>query len=440
MAHSRTTYILDTSVLLSAGKKALTDAYPNSDVVIPLAVVVELEKKKDDPLLGFVARSVLKKIEKLRSDKENSIDKGVLLENGIAVRVETNHISDKSDIPESVRRRSDNDFLIMTVARNLQKEGKQVVLVSNDLSMRILASVALGIASEEYRVESSQGAYEGVYEAHCSKEAMDKFYAEGNLSSDEVEFNKQPNGKNYGVILRSSANGGALAIEKEGNLVSLKGKKPTAFEMTPRSPRQVFALKHLLDDDLPVISLGGPAGTGKTLLALAAGLQKTLEDKKYKKVVVFRPVTAVGNENLGYLPGTEEEKMMPWAGAIYDALEAITDSKEVLAEIEARGLLEILPVTHIRGRTFTNAFVIIDEAQNLERNTLLSVLSRAGTDTKTIFSWDAAQKDNLHIGKHDGIVAIVDRLRLEPEFAHVTLDKSERSKVAQMASKILEEF
>lgn len=434
------TYVLDTSVLLSAGKKAIK-AYPDSDVVIPLPVVVELEKKKDDPLLGFVARSVLRKIEQLRTSTGGDIGTGTVLPNGATLRVETNHIGDKSGVPESVRRRSDNDFLIMTVAKNLNAEGKNVVLVTNDLSMRILSQVALGVNAQEYRLESHQGAYEGLFTAYCTKSVLDQFHATGEVNYEDVEFDVTPDGANIGVALKGYEGGGGLAT---GNGTTLRrssaGDYIEAFGIQGRSVRQKLALQYLTDDNLPVVSLGGAAGTGKTLLALAAGLQKVLEEGQYKKIVVFRPVTAVGNENLGYLPGDESEKMAPWAGAIYDALDAITNEKDVLNVIQERGILEILPVTHIRGRTFNNAFVIVDEAQNLERNTLLSVLSRAGHGTKTVFSWDAAQKDNLHIGKHDGIVAVVDRLKTEPEFAHLTLDKSERSSVAQMASRILEEF
>lgn len=436
MSTNRQTLVLDTSVLLSAGKQALF-SYPNSDLIIPLPVIVELEKKKDDPLVGFMARAVLRTIEEWRTTQD--IAKGVEISGGTRLHIETNHVSDNSEIPSSVRRRGGNDVLILTVLRNLYKENSNVSLVSNDLSMRILSQVALGIPAREHLRGSHQGNYEGLSSAFVAKSQLDTLYSpNGYLEYDEVRWDAKPRGANTAVMLTTEESKSVIALG-DGKLIH-RMVDPSAFGMRGRSARQKVALNYLLNPDLPVVSLGGPAGTGKTLLALAAGLDGVLEQRLYKKIVVFRPVTAVGNEQLGYLPGTEKEKMDPWAGAIYDAMEAISDNSNIRDEVVATGKLEILPVTHIRGRTFTNAFVIVDEAQNLERNTLLSVLSRAGEGTKTVFSWDAAQKDNLHIGKEDGIVAVVDRLRQESDFAHITLNRSERSRVAEMASRILEEF
>jgi PhoH-like ATPase len=187
-----------------------------------------------------------------------------------------------------------------------------------------------------------------------------------------------------------------------------------------------------------VVSLGGPAGTGKTVLALAAGLEAVLEQRQYRKLVVFRPLYAVGGQDLGYLPGGQDEKMEPWAMAISDALEAVT-SREVIEEVRERGLIEVVPLTHIRGRTLANAWVVVDEVQNLERTVLLAALSRLGADSRAVLCWDIAQRDNLHVGRHDGIVSVVDGLKGHPLFGHVSLTRSERSPVAALASRLLEE-
>ena len=187
-----------------------------------------------------------------------------------------------------------------------------------------------------------------------------------------------------------------------------------------------------------IVSLGGRAGTGKSALALCAGLEAVLERRQHSKVVVFRPLYAVGGQELGYLPGTEGEKMAPWAQAVFDTLGAVT-SKVVIDEIVERGLLEVLPLTHIRGRSLHDAFVIVDEAQSLERNVLLTVLSRIGQDSRVVLTHDVAQRDNLRVGRHDGVVAVVEKLKGHPLFAHVTLHRSERSPIAALITEMLED-
>jgi PhoH-like ATPase len=194
----------------------------------------------------------------------------------------------------------------------------------------------------------------------------------------------------------------------------------------------------LLDPDIGIISLGGRAGTGKSALALSAGLDAVLEKRLHKKVVIFRPLYAVGGQELGYLPGTENEKMSPWAQAVFDTLGALV-SQQVIDEVVERGLIEVLPLTHIRGRSLHDSFVIVDEAQSLERGVLLTVLSRIGQGSRVVLTHDIAQRDNLRVGRHDGVVAVVESLKGHPLFAHITLTRSERSQIAALVTELLEE-
>jgi PhoH-like ATPase len=194
----------------------------------------------------------------------------------------------------------------------------------------------------------------------------------------------------------------------------------------------------LLDPEVGIVSLGGRAGTGKSALALSAGLEAVLEKRLHKKVVIFRPLYAVGGQELGYLPGTENEKMSPWAQAVFDTLGALV-SQHVLDEIVERGLIEVLPLTHIRGRSLHDSFVIVDEAQSLERGVLLTVLSRIGQGSRVVLTHDIAQRDNLRVGRHDGVVAVVESLKGHPLFAHITLTRSERSQIAALVTELLEE-
>jgi PhoH-like ATPase len=198
------------------------------------------------------------------------------------------------------------------------------------------------------------------------------------------------------------------------------------------------ALDLLQDPDIGIISMGGRAGTGKSALALCAGLEAVLERRQHSKVIVFRPLYAVGGQELGYLPGSESEKMSPWGQAVFDTLGSVT-GKNVIDEILAQEMLEVLPLTHIRGRSLHDAFVIVDEAQSLERNVLLTVLSRIGQNSRVVLTHDVAQRDNLRVGRHDGVVAVVEKLKGHPLFAHVTLTRSERSPIAALVSDLLDD-
>ncbi|NJP72863.1 PhoH family protein, partial [Streptomyces sp. C1-2] len=240
-----------------------------------------------------------------------------------------------------------------------------------------------------------------------------------------------------GLTIQSERGRALGRVTAEGTVRLVRGDRE-AFGIKGRSAEQRVALDLLLDPDVGIVSMGGRAGTGKSALALCAGLEAVLERRQHQKVMVFRPLYAVGGQELGYLPGSEAEKMSPWAQAVFDTLSAVT-SREVIEEVTARGMLEVLPLTHIRGRSLHDAFVIVDEAQSLERNVLLTVLSRIGANSRVVLTHDVAQRDNLRVGRYDGVVAVVEKLKGHPLFAHVTLNRSERSQIAALVTEMLEE-
>ncbi len=348
------------------------------------------------------------------------------------LRVELNHTN--SEILPAGFRLGDNDTRILSVAKNLSSEGCDVVLVSKDLPLRVKAS-AVGLEAQEYRAEivPSSG-WTGMAEATVSAAEIDELYS-GEII-DHESAREHP--CHTGIVL-SSDRGSALArVTPDKRLQLIRGDRE-AFGLHGRSAEQRIALDLLLDPDIGIVSLGGRAGTGKSALALCAGLEAVMERQQHRKVVIFRPLYAVGGQELGYLPGSENEKMSPWAQAVFDTLSAVT-SGDVIDEILERGMLEVLPLTHIRGRSLHDTFVIVDEAQSLERNVLLTVLSRIGKDSRVVLTHDVAQRDNLRVGRHDGVVAVVEKLKGHPLFAHVTLNRSERSPIAALVTEMLEDL
>jgi PhoH-like ATPase len=406
--------------------------FAEHDVVVPVVVITELEAKRHHAELGFFARSALRHLDELRITY-GRLDAPIPVNDvGGTVHVELNH-TDPSTLPEGFRL-GDNDSRILAVALNYATEGRAVTLVSKDLPMRVKAS-SVGIPAEEYRAELAvESEWTGMAELDVDADQLDQFYERGILelaSARDLPCHT-------GVVLLSSG-GSALGRVTPAKELRLIKTDRDAFGIHGRSAEQRVALELLLDPAIGIVSLGGRAGTGKSALALCAGLEAVLERHQHSKVVVFRPLYAVGGQDLGYLPGTEGEKMAPWAQAVFDTLGAVT-SKVVIEEVLQRGLLEVLPLTHIRGRSLHDAFVIVDEAQSLERNVLLTVLSRIGQDSRVVLTHDVAQRDNLRVGRHDGVVAVVEKLKGHPLFAHVTLHRSERSPIAALVTEMLEDI
>lgn len=423
------TYVLDTSVLLSDPNALLR--FDEHDVAIPLVVIAELEAKRSHPELGYFARAALRILDEMRIT-HGRIDKPMVVgHRGGTVRVELGD-ADPAVLPAGFRLR-DNDSRILAVARSLAASGSDVVVVSKDLPMRVKAS-AVGLTAEEYRAEIVvESGWTGMAELDVSSNELDRLYAEEHLEHDAArDFPCHT-----GLVLLSDRGSALGRVAPDKSIHLVRGDRE-AFGLHGRSAEQRVALDLLLDPDVGIVSLGGRAGTGKSALALCAGLEAVLERRQHRKVIVFRPLFAVGGQELGYLPGTENEKMTPWAQAVFDTLGALT-TQEVVEEIVDRGMLEVLPLTHIRGRSLHDAFVIVDEAQSLERNVLLTVLSRIGRDSRVVLTHDVAQRDNLRVGRYDGVVAVAEKLKGHPLFAHVTLTRSERSPIAALVTEMLED-
>ncbi|MCI6583799.1 MAG: PhoH family protein [Mobiluncus sp.] len=463
------TYVLDTSVLLSDPKALLK--FAEHQVVLPVIVITELEKKRHDPELGYFARKALHLLDDLRI-ANGRLDQPVPVgSQGGTVRVELNSI-DESILPSGMRL-GDNDTKILAVAANLAKTGAEVTVVSKDLPMRVKAS-SIGLDTDVYRnTLSSRDAYQGIVFAEMSEQDMSRLYKEGEVESETIVLTNSPDANDgdtavYGsgsdALLDEDENSGEL---EEAEILSL-GEQPVhtgiilnsprgsalgtiwadgkvhlvrtdreLFGVKGRSAEQRIAMDHLVNPEIGIVSLGGRAGTGKSALALAAGLDAVVERREHRKIIVFRPIYAVGGQTLGYLPGTGEEKMDPWGQAVFDTLSSIV-APEVVDEVVSRGLLEVLPLTHIRGRSLHDAFVIVDEAQSLERNVLLTVLSRMGQNAKIVLTHDVSQRDNLRVGRYDGIAAVIEDLKGSKLFAHTTLVRSERSAIADLVTQLLD--
>lgn len=424
------TYVLDTSVLLS--DPGALFRFAEHAVVLPVVVITELEKKRHDPEIGYFARRALRLLDGLR-EKHLRLDFPVPVgEVGGTLRVELNH-SDSNALPSGMRL-GDNDTRILAVAQNLANEGLDVSVVSKDLPMRVKAA-ALGLGAEEYRAElAADDSYTGVVELDIDDEQMSQLWENERLD-DATAVANLPFGT--GLILNSQRGSALGRVDGDSSLRLVRGDREV-FGVHGRSAEQRLAIDLLLDQQVGIVSLGGRAGTGKSALALAAGLEAVLERQQHRRVMVFRPLYAVGGQELGYLPGDQQEKMNPWGQAVFDTLGSIV-SQNVLDEVEARGIVEVLPLTHIRGRSLHDAFVIVDEAQSLERNVLLTMLSRIGQHSKVVLTHDVAQRDNLRVGRHDGIAAVIEKLKGHPLFGHVTLMRSERSDIAALVTSLLEE-
>lgn len=418
-------------MLLSDPRALLRFAEHN--VVLPLVVIGELEAKRNHPELGWFAREALRILDDLRI-RHGRLDHPLPLEGGGTLRVELNH-TDPTVLPPGFRV-GDNDSRILSVALNLAAEGDDVVLVSKDMPLRVKASV-LGLQAEEYRaLQPVDTGWGGMAELSVGQEELDRLYAGEHLMLTEAADLPC----HTGLVLTSSGGSasalGRICADKTVRLV--RGDRE-AFGLHGRSAEQRVALDLLADPEIGIVSLGGRAGTGKSALALCAGLEAVMERRAHRKVVVFRPLYAVGGQDLGYLPGSENEKMAPWAQAVYDTLGALV-SEDVIDHVVERGMLEVLPLTHIRGRSLHDSFVIVDEAQSLERGVLLTVLSRLGAGSRVVLTHDVAQRDNLRVGRHDGVASVIETLKGHPLFAHITLTRSERSPIAALVTTMLEDL
>ena len=430
------TYVVDTSVLLS-DPWALRK-FAEHDVVLPVVVISELEGKRHHPELGWFARQALRFLEELRATYE-ALDQPVPVNvDGGTLRVELNH-QDQSLLPSAFRG-PEGDHRILACALNLAHEGKDTVLVTKDVPLRVKAG-AVGVQADEYHAQDVVlTGYTGMATVQTSPAVIDALYRDGEVMLDGVETEKgtavEELPVHCGLTLAAGAQSALGRMTADGVVELVRGDI-NAFGLQGRSAEQRIALDLLMDPNVGIVSIGGRAGTGKSALALCAGLEAVLERGEHRRIVVFRPMYAVGGQSLGYLPGTESDKMNPWAQAVYDTLEGLV-SENVMEEVHERGLIEVLPLTHIRGRSLHDAFVIVDEAQSLERNVLLTVLSRLGKGSRVVLTHDVAQRDNLRVGRHDGVQAVIEKLKGHELFAHITLQRSERSAIAELVTDLLE--
>ena len=421
------TYVLDTSVLLSDPKAVFR--FAEHHVVLPVVVITELEAKRNDPEIGYFARQALRNLDELRV-KHERLDFPIAVGDGGSLRVELNH-SNMSVLPSGLQL-NDNDSRILAVAMNLANDRFAVTVVSKDLPLRVKAA-SIGLAADEYRAELAvDSGWTGQADIDLGSEQMAQLYDNEQLHSRAVEDLPV----NTGLVIHSDRGSALGRVSGRGEMRLVRGDRDI-FGLHGRSAEQRLAIDLLLDPEIGIVSLGGRAGTGKSALALCAGLEAVLEKQQHRKIMVFRPLYAVGGQELGFLPGDAAEKMNPWAQAVFDTLGSVV-SQNVLDEVLERGLLEVLPLTHIRGRSLHDAFVIVDEAQSLERNVLLTVLSRIGQNSRVVLTHDVAQRDNLRVGRHDGVASVIETLKGHSLFGHITLTRSERSAIAALVTEMLE--
>jgi PhoH-like ATPase len=433
------TYVLDTCVLLADPQSLIR--FDEHDVVLPLVVVEELDRQKtrmDE--VGANARSAIRLLEQLGASEAGGLAHPCLLEGGGTLRIELNGVH-SSRLPE-VLDPSTPDHRILSTCLNLVDDGLDTVLVTKDASLRIKGA-QLGVDVEDYRADTVQvdEAYSGVVETTVDHDTIDRLYAEGKIPLEDLDAMV-----NQFCILKASESHSALArvadTGPETTIIRVPGTR-TAFGVESKNVRQAFALDLLMDPDVPAVSLMGMAGTGKTFLALAAALEQTLEAQRYRRVSVYRPLVAVGRQEVGYLPGDLDEKLAPWMAAVHDNLYALFSGNDPhSAKLAVEGLLEqdvleMAAVTYLRGRSITNEIVIIDEAQNLELPTLKVILTRMGADSKVVFCGDLSQVDNPYVSPFGGLAALIEKFKGNPLFGHVTLDRSVRSPLAEAAATTL---
>ena len=442
------TYVLDTCVLLADPNAVLR--FDEHHVVLPLVVIEELDRKKtalDD--VGRNARLALRQIEELRSTSPGGLRDPLPLPSGGTVRIEANHVD--TPLPAYLDR-AKADHRILCVAMGLE-----ATLVTKDAALRIKGS-QLGVAVEDYRGDTApvEEHSTGILELDVDAGVLDDLHRDGKATLDAAAIalaGAQALWPNACLVLRAGRSSSGLArvidvdVDGTATLHRVAGHR-AVFGMTPRDVRQTFAIDLLLDPDVACVSLMGMAGTGKTFLALAAGLEQVLEAGAYRRLSVYRPLIAVGKQEIGYLPGDLDEKLAPWMAAVHDNLYALlrTDTaggrgarehRQIQGTIESlvdRGQLELAAITYLRGRSITDEFVVVDEAQNIELSALKVVLTRMAAGSKVVFCGDLGQVDNPYISPYGGMAALIEKMKGSPLFGHVTLSKGVRSPLAEHAA------
>ena len=432
---AKKTYVLDTNVYLTDANSI--SSFGNNDILVPLKVLDEIDKhKKRQDSVGIQARSTIRALDQIRN--KGNLYKGVRIEKGKGlIKVRSYNplcLPDDLDLEDS-----DNQIIATALSEMEENPSRKVVVASRDINMRVKCD-ALGILTEDYQVEQvvakSDDLYSGMSEVLVDAQVIDDFYEDKPVILKDIGI--RGHHPNQFIMLISNSNSKKTALAKFTNEMTEIKKVPNvvAWQTKPRNKEQQFALNLLMDPEIPVVSLIGKAGSGKTLLALATGLEQTLgANPRYKKIVVTKPVEPVGKD-IGFLPGTLEEKMLPWLAPIQDNLQFLMgDDKMTLDLYQEKGQIEVEAMTFIRGRSISNAFIVIDEVQNMTQHEIKTVLTRVGEGTKIVLTGDIEQIDNMYIdATNNGLSYVVERLKEEDITGHITLSKGERSKVATIAA------
>ncbi len=428
------TYVLDTNVLLHDAHSL--DAFPDGEIVITVDVLEELDSfKSAGSELGRSARQAIRFLDSLR--QVGALSEGVKLPNGgrlvVILRGYLENLPSTMDV-------ANPDNRIIACALHLRRESnREVTFVTKDLNARVKAT-ALGLLAVDYEPDKVvfEDLYRGYQTLDVPRARVDEFYSNGSVEA--------PSGMNPNefAILRDSANPkhSALARHHEGRLIPLRHQETHPWKLRPLNMEQHFAVELLMDPEVQLVTLMGKAGTGKTLLALAAGLEQVAERDVYRRILVYRPIVPLGRD-IGYLPGSKDEKLESWMEPIFDNLQFLVDPALESAEDKVdylfeRGWIEVEAVTYIRGRSLPKLFIIIDEAQNLTPHEVKTIVSRAGKDSKVVMAGDPYQIDNPYLdASSNGLSTLVDKFQEQSVFGHVRLDKSERSDLAALAAELL---
>ena len=439
---SKKIYVLDTSALLT-DSNCISTNFGNNDILIPIKVLEELDKHKNrQDLIGAGARTVIRFLDSLRA--KGSLYEGVRLGKGKGVLIVKGYDYSK-EFPRELDQ-SIPDHQILAVALGESTLGKKVIVVSNDINMRVVCD-AIGMESEDLNperiVESASGLYAGFADVLVDDEFVDRFYLNENLILPEQKRELYPN--QY-LMLVSTANNKKTALARYigpnaplAKLSASIGKKGV-FSLKSKNREQSFALDLLMNPDIPLVSIVGQAGGGKTLISIAAGLEQVIGvgENRYTRLIVSRPVQPMGKD-IGFLPGTVDEKMLPWLGPIQDNLQyLLANDKAMLEMYMQKGVIEVEALTYIRGRSISNAYIIIDEAQNLSVHEIKTIITRVGEGSKIVLTGDIHQIDNVYVDETtNGLTYAAEKFKTHDLAGHVTLTQGERSALATLASKVL---
>lgn len=433
-----TNYVIDTCVLLADPNALLR--FDEHRVVLPLVVVEELDRQKSRmDEVGANARSAIRLLESLGASESGGLEVPTALPGGGSLRIELNGIT--SDRLPEIFDPSTVDHRILATCLNLVDDGAPTVLVTKDAALRIKGA-QLGVPVEDYRGDTVQvdESYSGVAKIDVAGEIIDELFGSGKIVLEDPGLVVNQ----FVVVHGPGSQSGLGRVVDDGRqtvITRVPGSRHI-FGVESKNTRQAFALDLLMDPDVAAVSVMGMAGTGKTFLALAAALEQVLELGRYRRVSVYRPLVAVGRQEVGYLPGDLSEKLEPWMAAVHDNLYALFGRSEgsvrdTVEELFERDVLEMAAVTYLRGRSITGELVIVDEAQNLELPTLKVILTRMGADSKVVFCGDLTQVDNPYVSPFGGLAAMIEKFKGNPLFGHVTLDRTVRSPLAEYAAKIL---